>query len=258
MTASVFGAPVRLRAAVLACLALAAVAPPASAAEMKAEQRKAIENVIDDYLLRNPEVIERAIQALEAKREAEKQRAATAALETYRRDLFDAPATPVGGNVRGDVTVVEFFDYRCGVCRRVHPVVAQLTASDKGIRRVYIEWPILGPQSVYAARAALAAVKQGDGKYLRFHDLMMETRGALNKAAVLALAERAGLDRRQLERDIAAPEIDRIIERNHAIARELDLGGTPSFVIGRQVIRGARDLETLRRFVADARAAAKR
>ena len=238
------------------CSIAAAGAPPISAAELTTEQRKAIEGVVESYLLRNPEVIERAMEALEAKREAAKEIAATAAVEKYRRDLFEQPATPVGGNVDGDVTLVEFFDYRCGVCRRVHPVVGELIASDGKLRRVYIEWPILGPESVFAARAALASRHQGSSKYLRYHDLMMESRGRLDRGKVLALAEKAGLDRQRLERDLGKPDIARIINRSYAIADALSLNGTPSFVIGGKVIRGARDLETMRRLVADAREAA--
>ena len=192
----------RLLSLLTACAIAAAGILPASAAEMTAEQRKAIESVIESYLLRNPEVIERAMRALEAKQEAARERAAAAALDKYRRDLFDSPAAPVGGNADGDVTLVEFFDYRCGVCRRVHPIVDELIASDGKIRRVYIEWPILGPDSVFAARAALASRHQGSAKYIRFHDLMMESRGRLDKAKVLALAGKAGLDGRRLERDL--------------------------------------------------------
>ena len=242
---------------VAACAIAAAVALPVSAAEITAEQRKTIEGVVEDYLLRNPELIERAMQALEAKREAAKERVAIAALETYRRDLFESPATPVGGNADGDVTVVEFFDYRCGVCRRVHPIVGELTASDGNIRRVYMEWPILGPASVFAAHAALAARNQGKEKYFRFHDLMMESRGQLDRGKILSLAERAGLDRRRLDRDLGAAEIANVIKRNYAIADALGLNGTPSFVIGRKVVRGGRDLRTMRQLVAEAREAAK-
>ena len=247
----------RLRILAVLCAVAAAGALPAPAAEMSAERREAIEKVIESYLLRNPEVLERAMEALEAWREAEQERAAAAALETYRRDLFDAPAAPVGGNPDGDVTLVEFFDYRCGVCRRIHPIVSELVASDGRIRRVYVEWPILGPESVFAARAALAARNQGGRKYLRFHDLMMESRGQLNKDKVLSLAGRAGLDRTRLQRDLGSAEIARIIQRGYTIAGALDLNGTPSFVIGRKVVRGGRDLNAMRRLVAEARKAAR-
>lgn len=248
----------RLCSMLAACATAVATALPVSAADIPVDRRKAIERVVEDFLLRNPELIERAMEALEVKREAAKERAATAALDTYRRDLFETPASPVGGNVNGDVTLVEFFDYRCGVCRRVHPIVGKLTASDGKIRRVYVEWPILGPESVFAASAALAARRQGSEKYLRFHDLMMESRGRLDRGKILSLAERAGLERRRLERDMGATEIARIIKRNYEIATALGLNGTPSFVIGRKVIRGGRDLNTMRQLVAEARENARR
>ena len=248
----------RLWSILATCAIVAATALPVRAAEMTPGQRKSIESVVQDFLLRNPEVIERAMQALEAKREAAKEHAATTALDTYRRDLFESPASPVGGNVNGDVTLVEFFDYRCGVCRRVHPIVGELTASDGRIRRIYVEWPILGPESVFAASAALAARHQGNEKYLRFHDLMMESRGRLDRNKILSLAEQAGLDRGRLERDLGATEIARVIKRNYEIATALGLNGTPSFVIGRKVIRGGRDLNTMRQLVAEAREEARR
>lgn len=248
----------RFRSILAACTVAVAAALPVSAADIPADQRKTIERVVEEFLLRNPELIERAIQALEAKREAAREHAATAALDTYRRDLFETPASPVGGNAKGDVTLVEFFDYRCGVCRRVHPIVGELTDSDGKIRRVYVEWPILGPESVFAASAALAARHQGSKKYLRFHDLMMESRGQLDRGKVLSLAERAGLDRRRLERDLGATEIARIIKRNYEMATALGLNGTPSFVIGRKIVRGGRDLNTMRQLVAEARQDARR
>ena len=227
----------------------------AGAADMPADQRKAIETVIEEYLVRNPEVIERALRALEANRKAGEARAVQAALKTHGKELFNSPMTPVGGNPKGDVTVVEFFDYRCGFCKRVHPVVTKLMESDDRIRRVYKEWPILGPESVYASRAALASREQG--KYLEFHKALMEAPGGLNKARVLQVATRIGLDTVKLLRDIEAPEVDQILRRNYAVAQDLRLNGTPSFLVGDQVIRGGRDLETMKRLVAQARAAAK-
>ncbi len=239
---------------VVAALALSSP-PGAAAAELSPDQRKAIEAVIEDYLVRNPEVIERALQTLEATREAEAAQAVRVALKTYHKDLVDQPKTPVAGNINGDVTMVEFFDYRCGVCRRVHPVLDTLMESDDGIRRVYKEWPILGPDSVYASRAALASRAQG--RYHAFHDALMENRGGLDKAGVLRVASRIGMDAAKLQRDMESREITAIISRNFAVAEALQITGTPSFVIGDQVIRGGRDLATMKRLIAQARAATK-
>ncbi len=234
--------------------ALALPGLQAAAADLSPDRRKAVEAVIEDYLIRNPQVIERALQALEARREADTAQAVQAALKAHYKELVEAPGTPVAGNVNGDVTLVEFFDYRCGVCRRVHPVVAELMESDKGIRRVYKEWPILGPDSVYASRAALASRAQG--KYHAFHDALMEARGSLDKAGVMRVATRIGLNIRNLQRDMDLPEINAIIRRTYAIAEALRINGTPSFIIGGQVIRGGRDLATMKQLVAQARAAA--
>ncbi len=224
-----------------------------AAAEPTPEQRRAIEAVIEDYLVRNPEVVERALTALEARREAEERRAVQAEIRRNRRELFDSRDIPVGGNPKGDVTVVEFFDYRCGVCRRVHPIVTRLLEDDRGVRFVYKEWPILGPESVYAARAALAARAQG--KYAAFHDALMGG-GRLSEAVVLQKAARIGLDVERLRRDMEAPEISRVIARTAEIAKALRLDGTPSFLVGDRLLRGGRDLETMKRLVAEARAAA--
>ena len=230
--------------------------PAAVAAEMSADRRQAIEAVIEDYLVRNPQVIERALRALDAKRKADEARAVETAIKTYAKELFQNPKTPLGGNPNGDVTLVEFFDYRCGVCRRVHPVVAKLIKSDKRIRRVYKEWSILGPESVFASRAALASRAQG--KYLAFHKALMEYPGGLNKAKVLQVATRIGIDTARLLRDMEAPEVERIIRRNHAVAQALRLNGTPSFLFGDRLIRGGLNLATMKLLVAQVRKAAKK
>lgn len=241
------------------CLVLAAaLALPTAAggaAEFTDAQRRAIEAVVEDYLARNPEAVERALRALADRREAEEARAAAEAVETHSRELFDSPGIPVGGNPDGDVTIVEFFDYRCGVCRRVHPVIAELVASDGGIRLVYKEWPILGPDSVFASRAALAARAQG--KYVAFHDALMKRRGGLTRAAVLDAAAGIGLATDRLRRDMEAPGIAEVLTRTHAIAEALGFEGTPSFLVGRRLLQGGRDLATMKRLVAEARAAAR-
>lgn len=223
-----------------------------AARSMSPAERKAVESVIESYLISNPQVIERALQALEAKRKADEERAAKMALNTYREELFEDASVPVGGNASGDVTIVEFFDYRCGVCKRVHPIVTELMKTDPNIRLVYKEWPILGPDSVFAARAALAARAQD--KYLVFHEALMTYRGQLDQNRILRIAVDVGLDAERLQRDMGAPEIAKIISRNYALAEALRINGTPSFIVGDQLIRGGRDLRGMRLLVANARA----
>jgi protein-disulfide isomerase len=243
-------------AAIAATLIIAAAlgrSPAVAQTEMTPEFRRSLHEVIRTYLLDNPEVIAEAVRGLEEKQRLAAEEDAKQALKTHRKALFDDPSTPSQGAADADVTLVEFFDYRCGVCRRAHPIVASLASSDRKIRRVYKEWPILGPESVYAARAALAS--QFQGRYVAFHDALMETRVNLTEQSILDIAGRVGLDRAQLVRDIERPEIEAAIKRNFELAEALRINGTPSFVIGDTVVRGARDLQTMKSIVAEARAA---
>lgn len=235
-------------AAAVSCFILPAMAQ----SDLTAEQRRAMHEVIRAYLLENPEVIADAIRMLEEKQRMAAEQDAQVALNANRRALFDDPASPSQGEANADVTLVEFFDYRCGVCRRVYPVVANLLNSDRKIRRVYKDWPILGPESVYAARAALASRYQN--KYIEFHHAMMESRVNLTEQSILDIGARVGLDKAQLQRDMERPEIEAQLRRNFELADALKLNGTPSFIIGDNVVRGARDLQTLKNLVAEARA----
>lgn len=247
--------PAAKRAATLAVILTAfatGAAAPASGQSSAAGQAE-VERIVREYLLKNPEIIVEAFEAYKKKQEAAEQAAITAALKARRTEIETDPNSPVGGNPSGDVAVVEFFDYRCGVCKRVHPVVAELIKTDPKIRRVYKEWPILGPSSVYAARAALASRSQG--KYLAFHDAMMASRTTLTPQSVLVIAKRVGLDTDRLSRDMKDSKISAMLDRNFKLAEALRINGTPSFVIGDALVRGARDLDTLRKLVADARGA---
>lgn len=217
------------------------------------EQTDAIRAIIREYLTRNPDVILEAIEALKARDQADAESRARRALVSRQADLLNDPGSPVAGNPKGDVTIVEFFDYRCPYCKRVHPTIQALLRDDKNLRFVYKEWPILGESSVYAARAALAARSQG--KYISFHGALMEVRGNLDEAAVHRAAAAAGLDDSQLKRDMEAQaaELDQIFARNNDLARSLGITGTPAFVIGDVIIRGATDMDSMRKVVADVR-----
>ena len=227
--------------------ALCAAAP----AQSDTPDRRTIETIIREYILENPEIVMQAIERIREKQALAEQEADRKIVAAAAKEIFDDPDSPVGGNPEGDVTVVEFFDYRCGVCKRVHPIVAELVDSDPGLRRIYKEWPILGPESLIASRAALASRQQG--KYLAFHDALMEARSPLDEDAVMRIAASAGIDTNRLRSDMAAPEIEETIRRNHTLAARLDLNGTPSFLVGGHIVRGARDLDSMRALVAEAR-----
>ncbi len=218
-------------------------------------QRSAMEGVIRDYLLSNPGIVREALERLHAQEEAAKQAAATAALNTHRKELLHDAASPVGGNPAGDVTIVEFFDYNCGYCKRVAPNVTALLRTDPNVRVVYKEFAILGPSSVTAAKAALAAHRQG--KYVAFHDALMSS-GRASDGLIAAVAKNLGIDHGKLLKDMEDPEIGGMLQRNYRLATRLGISGTPAFVIGDQIVPGAIGTEELARLVDDERARLKR
>jgi protein-disulfide isomerase len=154
------------------------------------------------------------------------------------------------------VALVEFFDYRCPYCKQVAPAIEALLGEDKQLRIVYKEFPVLGPESVTASRAALAARKQG--KYEALHRALMGMKGQINDAAIFNVAQSAGLDVEKLKRDMQAPEIDRMLQANQQLAAALDIRGTPGFVIGDEVVPGAIGIDALRQLIATARSEKKK
>jgi protein-disulfide isomerase len=226
--------------------------PVAAAADQTREpSREAVERIIREYLLSHPEVLEEALGALQQRRAATERQRQTEALKRHENELLRDPAAPVGGNPGGDATVVEFFDYRCGYCKTVAPVVRQLLQRDRQVRFVYKELPVLGPDSVVASRAALAAVAQG--RYAALHDALLDAREPLSRPVVLKIAAQVGLDVGRLEKDMDAPETLALIRRNQELARAIGIRGTPAFVVGGQVVPGAVDLVTLERLVEQTR-----
>jgi protein-disulfide isomerase len=227
--------------------AVLARAEPAAAADLTVEQ---IEKIVREYLLREPKVVFDALQELqrqEAEATAARQKAAIAA---NQEKLLDDPLTPVGGNPDGDVTLVEFFDYRCTYCRRVVSSLRELLDEDGDLRVVFKDMPVLGPDSVRAARAALASRKQ-DG-YVPFHFALMAS-DDLSPAGIRAAAKSVGLDPDRLETDMEAPEVNAVLEANYALAQELGIEGTPAFVIGDQLIPGAVEKARLEHLIDEAR-----
>jgi len=212
---------------------------------------QAVEQVVEQYIRAHPEVIEQTLQALQVKREAEERERVSNLIATKQAELLNDPNSPVSGNLKGDVTVVEFFDYRCGYCKRVASTVTQLQQEDPNVRVVYKDYPILGEASVLAARAALASKAQG--KHLAFHEALLASEEELTPETILALATAVGLDREKLHRDMESPSIQTTIERNRALARELGINGTPGFIIGTELVPGALDLKDLKNLIEQVR-----
>ena len=244
--------PFRFLIALIAAVFISA-AVPAAEPPFTPRQMRAVEDVVRQYLLDNPEVLVDAIRALRVKQQADSTRQLQETLASRRGELESDPTSPVAGNPNGNVTVVEFFDYNCPYCKKVFPSMRSLIEADGNIRYVLKEYPILGPQSVMAARAALAIWKLDSEKYMPFHASMMKTRGKLSEATIFDLAAEAGLDPGRLKKAMAEPWIDEAIRRNDDLAAALNITGTPAFVIGNHVIPGAVDLETLKNLVASAR-----
>jgi protein-disulfide isomerase len=222
---------------------------PAAAADFTPAQIQAIQSVVQDYLTKNPELLVGALRAAEAKLSRDADAKTARLIGDYHHEIYDDPQTPIGGNPDGRVSLVEFFDYRCPYCKQTQPAIEKLLAADPQLRLVYKEFPILGPASVTAAHAALAAARQG--KYAAFHRAMMDARGNITDDTVYRIARAAGLDIDRLKRDMAAPEIGAALAANMKLAEALDINGTPAFVIGDRIIPGALDIADLQKLVAD-------
>jgi protein-disulfide isomerase len=203
------------------------------------------------YLLQNPEIVVEVLQLLEERRQLAEVNELQTLIAERRAEIFSDPTTPVVGNPEGDVALVEFFDYNCPYCRQAAPHIQQAVKDDPNLKLVFKEWPILGPGSEFAAKAALAS--QVQGKYEAFHKALMGFSGRISESSTLTIAGDVGLDVEQLKRDMQDPAIADAIERNRGLANHLRITGTPTFVVGDEIIRGLVDLATLQRFIADAR-----
>ena len=209
-----------------------------------------VEAIVRDLLRREPELVYQALQELQRRETAAEAERRKAALTAKKDDLFHNAASPVGGNPEGDVTLVEFFDYHCAYCRRVVGSVRALVEEDQGLRIVFKEFPILGEDSVRAARAALAADKQG--LYMPLHFALMASND-LSMNGIMKTAADVGLDTERLAADMNSPAIEAEINATYALARELGIDGTPAFVIDDDLIPGAVSQERLAALIDEAR-----
>lgn len=249
--------PILRVCAAAGALILASVAGPAPAEEAQAvfnaDQEAAIESMIRRYLLDHPEILEEAFQALQVKKQQQREGEVAAAIERNLDALTGQTGAPVVGNPEGDVTVVEFFDYNCGYCKPMAALLMDILDTDGNVRMVMKEFPILSQESVNAAHAALAVHRQGTDLYIAFHNALMAHRGRVDDAAVRQAANQVGVDIARMEADMGDPEITETIEQNRALARELQIGGTPAFVIGDTVYPGALSRDALEDAIAEAR-----
>jgi len=240
-----------LRTALLIAAAISLASPaatPAHAQTFSSDQRREVEGIVKDYLLQHPEVMQEVMAEMEKHQqaaEAEKHRAAVA---ENNATLFSSPHQVVLGNPRGNVTMVEFFDYNCGYCKRAMTDMLDLLKSDPNLRFVLKEFPVLGEGSVEAARVAVAARMQDatGKKYLEFHQKLLGGRGAADKARALAVAKEVGFDMARIEKDMSSDEVKKTIDEDIKLADAIGVSGTPTYVVGGEVVVGAVGIDALR------------
>lgn len=212
-------------------------AKPADTSMFNDAQKAAIGQIVKDYLMAHPELMMDVQSALEAKLEKEQAEKLKAFMAENAKDIYRNPTSPVAGDPKGDITVVEFFDYNCGYCKRSLVDVQNLIKSDARVRVVFKELPILSKGSEEAAKAALAAKRQG--KYWEFHQALLSSKGQANEAAAIKAAETIGLDIAKLKADMAGSEVEKELEATKELAKKMGINGTPHFLVGDKSIPGA-------------------
>ena len=237
-------------AGVLLMLAL-----PATGQEFSAPQKSEIERIIRDYLVGHPEVLQEAIAELDKRQAAADVEKAKTAVANNAETLFNSSRHVVLGNPKGDVTMVEFFDYNCGFCKRAMADMLELLKDDPKLKIILKEFPVLGAGSVEAAKVAVAVRMQDKSgkKYLEFHQKLLGGRGQADKARALAVAKEVGMDMKRIDTDMAGDEIKVSLEESLKLGETLGLNGTPSYIIGADVVIGAVGLDALRSKVSTAR-----
>ncbi len=225
----------------LAIGALALAVGLGAAAPAQAElSRGDVENIINEYLLNNPEVILKSVNDFQTKGVAEAQQKA---LDENSRQLFEDDMSPTFGKAEGSVRIVEFFDYNCGYCKRVADAVSQVMEKQENIQFIFKEYPILGPTSETAARWALAAEKQG--KYVKYHEALLGASERVSEDLLVSIAEDLDLDVDQMRKDADSEAVTKQINDNRALAQSLNINGTPAFVIEDEIFPGAIPYETM-------------
>jgi len=223
-------------------------AAPAQAQNFSAEQRHEIESIVKDYLVQHPEVLHDAMMELEKREQTAEVEKHRAAVEENSQALFSSPHQVVLGNPNGNFTMVEFFDYNCGFCKRALSDMLDLLKSNPDLKFVLKEFPVLGEGSVEAAHVAVAARMQDPTgkKYLEFHRKLLGGRGPADEARALAVAKEVGFDMARIAKDLGSEEVKTTIHESMTLADLLGVSGTPTYVVGSEVIVGAVGLDALK------------
>ena len=221
---------------VLFSVMMLCLSPSVHAAEFNDSQRQEIETIVQDYLLSHPEILQEMSQTLEQRQKQAEDEQRKGGLVKYADQIFREKSDYVAGNPKGNVTMVEFFDYNCPWCKKDFPDVMALIDEDKDLKVVLKEFPILGPDSEYAAKAAIDTGKQG--KYLQMHTALYLHEGRVTPEIVDEIAAAQGLDMEQLKRDMEDPKTAEVITRNRNLAQLIAINGTPAFIIDDKLIPG--------------------
>jgi protein-disulfide isomerase len=240
---------------ILALMLTASSAFAGGLADMTPAEREAFRAEVRAYLLENPDVIVEAMDILQQREDTAAAARDTQLLQTNAPALFNSAADWVGGNPKGDITVVEFMDYRCGYCRKAHDEVNTLVTSDGNIRYIVKEYPILGPESLLSSKFAIAVrMLYGDDAYKASHNALIKLRGEANAETLGRLATELGHDPKAVLAKMDSPDVQAVIETNHALADAMDISGTPTFVVDQTMLRGYVPLDSMRQIVTEQRA----
>lgn len=238
----------------LAAMLTASTAFAGGLGEMTEAERAAFREEVRAYLMENPEVIVEAMTELQSREDAAAADRDLQLMETHKDAIYNSAADWVGGNPDGDITVVEFMDYRCGYCRKAYQEIEDLVGSDGNIRFVLKEFPILGEESLLSSQFAISVrMLYGDEAYKKAHDALIVLRGEANAETLARLAGELGHDAAAVTAKMASEEVKAVIMANHDLATTLEISGTPTFVIDRTMVRGYVPLDGMRQIVAGQR-----
>lgn len=231
-------------------LALAADSP--TAAPFTDAQKAAIEDMVRELITKKePEMIIKAAQAVQNRQESASAEKAQKAMISNKDKIFNNSNSPVGGNPKGDVAIVEFYDYQCGYCKLAQESVEKILSEDKNVKFIYKEYPILGANSVEAAKASVASMKQG--KFLAFHDALMSVKDHLSDDIIFKVAKDTGLDVERLKKDMADKSVETLIKDDLSLGKDIGANGTPTFIIGDQLFPGAVPYDNMKKAIEDTR-----
>ena len=238
----------------LTCTAAVLLLAAPAHAQSKALTEDDVVAIVKRVIKEQPELIIDSLESMKARESANSQQKQAATLKTSKAALTQNPLSPFIGNPKGDVVVVEFFDYHCGYCKRMLPVMQELVKSDKNVKVVFKEFPILSEDSGLAARAALAVNKVAPKKYFEYHGKLMNHKGEFTEESLLKYADELSIDREAVRKEANAEWITKYLGEIRSLAQKLDIQGTPAMIVGDQILPGATDVDTLKGLIAKARA----